>query len=338
MSDKAGVSLVVNVAPPDLPTAKHTLPHQLRQWGAQVDEIVLVLDLHQSVGKYAEGWAERLPGIKQLLDDCCSEHAHARTVEVDYRPSVVERVRDRFVDGTDFPAKDVLGGPFYPYFFALDSASHDYLLHTDADMMFGGGSQTWIAEAIELLDARPDVLICSPVPGPPATDGELRSQKLEREPLNCLAYRAHWVSTRIMFMDMRRLRSRIGRVTVTRPPARAWLRAVVDGNPPWENFETIYSREMTEHGLVRIDFLGDSPGMWSLHPPYRSSLFYDRLPALIEEVEAGRIPDAARGHHDVHDSMVDWSDARRLINPLWRRAARHQRLFVSNVTRTLRNA
>ena len=56
-------------------------------------------------------------------------------------------------------------------------------------------------------------------------------------------------------------------------------------NPPWESFETIYSRAMAEHGLVRIDFLGDSPGMWSVHPPYRSPLFYERLPCLIEEIE-----------------------------------------------------
>jgi hypothetical protein len=338
MSNKAGVSLVINVAPPDLPTAKHTLPHQLRQWAKQVDEIRLVLDLHQSVGKYAEGWEGRLPGIQRLLEDCCTEHAHARIVEVDYRPTEVERLRDVFFDCRNFPAKDVLGGPFYPYFFALDAASNDYVLHTDADMMFGGGSQTWISEAIELLKDRSDVLVCSPLPGPPAADGQLRSQTLEREPFNSLAFRAHRVSTRIMFTDMRRFHSRIGRVTVTRPPLRAWLRAIMDGNPPWENFETIYSRAMVERGLVRIDFVGDSPGMWSVHPPYRSPLFYERLPSLIKEIESGQIPEAARGHHDVHDSMVDWTSARRLTDPLWRRAVKHQRLFRRNVTGRLRNA
>src|SRR5438132_1242042 len=122
MSNDVGVSFVINVSPPDLPTAKHTLPHQLRQWGNQVDEILFVLDLQKSVGKYAEGWEGRLPGIRRLLEDCCTEHAHARTVEVDYRPAVVERIRDVFFSGRHFPAKDVLGGPFYPYFFALDAA------------------------------------------------------------------------------------------------------------------------------------------------------------------------------------------------------------------------
>jgi hypothetical protein len=78
--------------------------------------------------------------------------------------------------------------------------------------------------------------------------------------------------------------------------------------------------------------------MWSVHPPYRSARFYERLPGLIEEIESGRIPEAARGHHDVHDSMVDWSDARRLIDPLWRRALKHQRLLVRNVTGRLRSA
>jgi hypothetical protein len=337
MSDSVSVSLAINVAPPDLPTATHTLPHQLRQWGKQVDEIVLVLDLHQSVGKYAEGWKERLPGIRRLLDDCCSEYPHARAVEVDYDPAVVSRIRQVFIDGPDLPAKDLLGGPFYPYFFALDAVTNDYVLHTDADMMFGGGSQTWIAEASELLRNRPDVLICSPLPGPPAADGKLRSQMLEREPANSLAFRAHWVSSRIMFTDMRRFYGRVGPVAVTRPSFRGWLRAVVDGNPPADNFETIYSAAMSERGLMRIDFLGESPGMWSVHPPFRSQLFYERLPWLIKAIESDDIPEAARGHHQVHDSMVDWASARRLTDPAWRRAVRHQRLLMRNVTRRLRS-
>lgn len=338
MTEQSGVTLVVNVAPPDLPTAKHTLPHQLRQWGKQVDEIVFVLDLHQSRGKYAEGWEERLPGIQRLLEDCCAEHAHARTIEVDYSPVIADRIRVAFLADDHFPAKDLLGGPFYPYFFALDAARHNYVLHTDADMMFGGGSQTWVAEAVQLLRDRPDVLVCSPLPGAPTANGRLRSQSLEPEPYSSQAFRAHRVSTRIMFTDMRRFHSRLGQVRLSRPPFRDWLRAVVDGNPAWDNFETIYSRAMVDRGLVRIDFLGSSPGMWSVHPPYRSELFYQRLPALIEEVESGQIPEAARGHHDVHDSMVDWTGARRQIQPVWRRAVKHQKLLVRNVTGRLRSA
>jgi hypothetical protein len=57
--------------------------------------------------------------------------------------------------------------------------------------------------------------------------------------------------------------------------------------------------------------------MWSLHPPFRSEEFYRRLPELIEAVESGRVPDGQRGHYDLNDSMIDWTEAR--ADNHWRR-------------------
>jgi hypothetical protein len=78
---------------------------------------------------------------------------------------------------------------------------------------------------------------------------------------------------------------------------------------------------MRERGLVRRDFLGSAPGMWSLHPPYRCADFYAKLPDVIARVEDGNIPDAQRGDHDINGSMVDWSEAVALLakNRWWRR-------------------
>jgi len=59
--------------------------------------------------------------------------------------------------------------------------------------------------------------------------------------------------------------------------------------------------------------------MWSLHPPYRSEEFYRELPRLVEQIEAGSVPDAQRGDYDINDSMFDWSSARRRasLRRLW---------------------
>jgi hypothetical protein len=331
MSVTADVTLQINLAPSDLPHARYTLPHQLRQWAGQVDEIVLVLDLHQSSGRYAEGWHERLPGMRRLLDSCCAQYSHARAVEVDYSPAVAQRLATKFFGGHPIHTKDWQGGPFYSYFAGLDAVSNDYVLHMDADMMYGGGSQSWVAEGIQLLRDQQDVLICSPLPGPPTVDGELRSQTLQREPSASLAFRTNHISTRIFLIDMQRFYSRMVPLPILRPPLRRRLVGIIDGNPAWWGGEGILSHVMVERSLARIDFLGSPPGMWSVHPPYRSAIFYERLPALIEEVESGRVPDEQRGHHDVHDSMVDWTSARRLVTPAWRRALKHQRLFVNNV-------
>jgi hypothetical protein len=78
---------------------------------------------------------------------------------------------------------------------------------------------------------------------------------------------------------------------------------------------------MQQHGLSRLEFLGQAPGMWSLHPPYRSSNFYDNLPNLIQRIESGDIPEAQRGVHDVNDSLIDWSSAVAALkqNRWWKR-------------------
>ena len=58
--------------------------------------------------------------------------------------------------------------------------------------------------------------------------------------------------------------------------------------------------------------------MWSLHPPHRSALFYERLPELINAVEREDIPDGQRGDYDINGSMIDWSSAQRTF---WRERA-----------------
>src|SRR5205807_576517 len=136
------------------------------------------------------------------------------------------------------------GGPFYSYFFGLHAAKHQYVFHMDSDMMYGGGSSTWIAEALHLLAERPDALVCSPLPGPPTTDGRLRSQVLEPEPHTSLAFRSRALSTRLFLLDRNRFASRIKQLPLTQPPRRRIWQALAEGNPPYELPEVIFSRAM----------------------------------------------------------------------------------------------
>jgi hypothetical protein len=331
MDQRPAVTLQINLAPTDLPHAQHILPHQLRQLGRQVEEILLVVDLHRSRGRYAEAWEERLPGLRALIERCCAEYPHARSVDVDYSDDVAARISRAYFGGGRMPAKDWNGAPFYAYFFGLDNAQHDHIFHMDSDLLYGGGSQTWVDEAVRLLAERPDVLICSPLPGPPRADGRLVS----REDHASLAYRADGLSTRLFLLDRRRFERRIGELELTQPSARHRWQARADGNPPYDTAEEVWSKAMVKHDLRRVDFLGAAPGLWSLHPPHRSPLFYNRLPALIAQVQAGDVPDAQRGDHDMNDSMISWSSARQ---PLWRRVAKHQRLLLTNVAGRLRSA
>jgi hypothetical protein len=300
------VTLQISLAPTDLPHAVHIVPHQLRQWADQVDEILLTVDTRRSASKSVQEWEERLPGLRQLIGDCCTSYAHARTLDVDYGSQTQEAVASRFFGGTPVPLKDFRGSGMYSYLFALYAAKNDLVFHVDSDMLFGGGSRSWASEATDVLNRRPDVLACNPLPGPPTADGTLRSQILERDPIEPAAFRAPALSTRLFLMDLGRLPV----LKAVRVTGRHALGARIEGNSTFDGLEVTISQAMATRGLTRLDFLGTEPGMWAVHPPWRSATFYERLPDLIEEVEQGRVPEEQRGCHDIEDCMVDWTDVR----------------------------
>lgn len=313
MPQRRPVTLQINVAPTDLPHAVSILPHQLRQWAGQVQEIIFSFDLHRTThgGRFGEGWEERREPMRRLLDELCREYLSARVVEVDYRPEAMLEVARAFTDGSTLPAKDTKGAPFYPYFHGLYVASNDLMFHLDSDLMFGGASQSWVAEACELLAENPDVLACNPLPGPPAADGRLRRQTASRLDGRPFAFRFPTLSTRLFLIDRERLRERLFPLRLTGPVRSiSRIKARMHGNPPYRAAELVISDAMKAAGLYRVDFLGDRPGMWSLHPPFRSEEFYRALPQLLERIEAGAVPDAQRGDYDINDSMFDWSRAR----------------------------
>jgi hypothetical protein len=111
------------------------------------------------------------------------------------------------------------------------------------------------------------------------------------------------------------------------PIFRSWL-ARLEGNFPYMLPEDILSFSMQRGGFLRIDFLGQGPGMWSIHPPHRNAAFYERLPRLIQNIEQGDMPDGQLGDHDLNDSMVDWSSVRKSV---WRRKLGHLELIYNRM-------
>ena len=334
MQTSSGVTLQINLAPSDWLHAKYILPHQLRQWAKQVDEVLLTLDLHRSHGRFAEGWEERRPKVQHLIHECCAKYSNVRSQEVDYSPEVAVDVSARFFGGRSIPPKDFRGGPFYSYFFGLYAAKHNYVFHLDSDMMFGGGSSTWIVEAIQLLAKSPDVLVCCPFPGPPTSDGHLYSQVAEStpHPSLALAFIFSCLSSRVFLLDKNRFNSQIKHLPLTYAPVHGIIKALIEGNYPYALPEEILTNAMLKHSLVRVDFLGEQPGMWSLHPPYRSENFYQGIPELIQKIETGHIPEAQRGNHDVSDILVDWTSARAALkqNRWWKRLGQKLKQKVLN--------
>ena len=326
-----GTELQISLTPTDLPHARWIVPHQLRQWAAQVDSIQLTIDLGKNPATGVRQGTAYLR-MKAFLDELCGAFPHSRVVEVDYSPPTFRALADRYFDGRrDVPAMCFYGA-FYAYFFGVFATPRRFVLHMDSDMLYGGGSDSWVREAVELMSRRPDVLACNPLPGPPTPDGGLRSQKLERDSEGDSSFRVRALSTRLFLLDTQRLAS-ITPIPLLHVGRGRELQARIEGRSPVLPAETCISAAMQRRGMWRVDFLGRPPGMWSIHPPYRSAAFYKTLPDVVRRVEEGAIPEAQRGRHDVDDALVDWSDVRPTLRL---RLERHAGIFAQRLAARVR--
>lgn len=333
-----GVSLQISVAPQDAAHARVILPHQLRQWGGQVDEVLFTLDLGPDGGRGRSGTERKRAEIEDLLGRLCDAHAPAHTVEVDYTGRAVQRVSRRFFAGKSVPRTDCYGKAVYPYFFGLLAAGNRYVLHLDSDMMFGGGSQTWVADAKWLLAERSEVFSCSPLPGPPSdrpfprhvvrNHAVSRSRRARSAPpapfelagLAGPAFCFAQISTRDFMIDLSVFDAGSVAIPLRRASVRSLAATVLKGSlrrgdPRYAPAEAMLSRAMGRRGMIRVDFLGRPPGMWSLHPPTRSPTFYRLLPELVDRIEAGEVPDVQRGDYDLSEAMLDRGIERRWTQP-----------------------
>lgn len=311
------VAAQISMYPMDYPHAALLLPHQIRVWSPMVDRILVTIDTHRSrSGRYrGNRFDEYRTKLLQLARDLQRDTPKLDVIEVDYDAAARREVAQAYFGVDDIPVKAWDGGPFYAYFYGMHHSRARHIVHFDGDMLFGGGSRTWVEEAIAFTEQDPTVLLTGPFPGPPAADAAIHGHGLpapaRTDVAGALAYRFQSVSTRIFMLDMERLRATLGTFPLLPPSALQRIKSHLLGNPPQvREAEVVLGMVLRQHGLYRVDLLGAAPGLWSLHPPYRGEGFYRELPALIAAVEAGHIPDAQRGHYDVHDSIIDWSSQR----------------------------
>jgi hypothetical protein len=299
------VTLQVNLVPQDVDHAELILPHQLRTWAGQVDEVVLSVDGRASRGeRFARADAEQTNRFDALLAAVTAENRKVRIVPVDYSGAAKQAVADTYFGGAKVPDKDFRGGPFYSYFHGLHAATSQFVFHSDSDMLYGGGSQTWMQEACELIASREDVLFANPLPGPPTRSGDLYGQEVYgpvRE--GHQQFRFAHVSTRLFLTARASLRN-LTPIPITRyGGARQFVAGIVRRQPNFGIPEDLLSARLKGRGH-RVDFLGEPPGMWAVHPLRRPPPFYRALPGLIEKVESGDMPVSQQGRYDLVDELV----------------------------------
>ncbi len=317
MSNRSPVSLHISLAPRDLRHARAILPHQLRQIGGSVEEIVCTIDtLGRPPAELGDEFAE-LAALAEQLSAAAPLHI---VRVVDYSPARRATLSRQFFRSGSIPRQTYRVGPFHAYFDGWLATTRPYIFHLDSDMLIGGSAAGWIEEAISLLSADASVFTCTPLAGPPRDDFCL-AQPARQLATPRGAHALAGMSTRIFFLDRDRLLQPQPKLPLSRATLRGQLRGWVERTSPYALPEDIISSHMQRLGQHRVDFLGRAPGCWSLHPPFRNTEFYRRLDEIVHRVETGDLPDAQRGDYDLNESVIDWSDARAAIagNRWWRR-------------------
>ena len=121
------VTLQISLAPSDYAHVIHLLPHQLKVFGSQVDEILLTYDTHKSKGRFALNWEENNAKMWEFLENYSRQNSKVSLIKIDYSSQKRKEIAKKFFNRTSIPAKDWRGGPFYTYFFGLNEARHDYV-------------------------------------------------------------------------------------------------------------------------------------------------------------------------------------------------------------------
>jgi hypothetical protein len=272
------ISLKISISPRDFRFIELLLPHQLKTWHGQVNEVLIVFDLH---GYNDAGYQELIVRINEFIGELIVTYTKIRLITVDYSGEARRKVSDAYFNGKSVPDKTHRYGPYYSYFYGLYQTKFDYVLNMDSDMFFGGIDKNWISEAVGIMKSEPKVITCSPLPGPPTIDGRLLDQlgQTDASPLRKIYFDSF--STRLFFIHKRSFVDNLCPVPIEIVKWPLFFRSLLRLMPVYALPEDILTNIMRRKDLKRVDFLGSGEGIWSLHPPFRNEEFFIKLPDLI---------------------------------------------------------
>ncbi len=303
------VTLQINLSPLDFPRVVHLLPHQLKTLNSQCSELLIVVDLKKSKSKKSSGerWDRNIHPLLEFLDHLKTTlYPGLRIEKVDYDERTRQLMSKTIMKRGIIPDKDYSGGPFYSYYFGIFRAKCDYILHIDADMMFGGGYQNWVTEAIEILEHDSTIFSCSPIAGPPLLF-QNQLQSFYRKKFNPIgkyhllrSYLYTHFSSRIFLLNKKSIYKNI---SVQLPNFDHFVKALLRGASPYRYPEGTISEMIRRQKLYRLDFYGNDPGLWCLHPNGDPRL-NEFLPEFLSLIENNQFPDSQRGLCDVHNDLL----------------------------------
>jgi hypothetical protein len=305
-----GITLQINVAAVDVRYAHHVVPALARAHRAACREIILTVDACKP-----QKTRQTDPAVR------CAEPQFTRDVEA-LRALGDRLVHDRIIDrvvplepgdpwlvevtrkysGRWIPETHDYGGrPITGYWAGIEAARTRYVVHYDGDMfLHQEAGFDWAAHAIPFLETQANAVSASPrLTAPFASKTVYGDGPSSHEGVPFASIDGGWkhffFSTRVFLLDRRKFERYLplgrGRILAEQLVVKAARR----GFP--RSAEKMYWVTVGAAGGYRLVLSTEKA--WVLHPSWKPAHFAELVPAILDRVAQGRVPDAQLGQTEL---------------------------------------
>jgi hypothetical protein len=306
ISETLPISYQINLSPSDYPLCQKLLETQIKYFYASIDEIVLTLETKKSIGnRFGNGFESNKDKLNLFLLELAKKYPKIRIAPVDYSDRTKEIITKKFFNNANLmPDKDFRGGPFYCYFYGLNSCKNNYVLHMDCDMFLGGQPEVWLRRAFKLISQK-DIYFVNPLPGPPTPDFSIKQPYKKR--INRYLYYFNHVTTRFFLTDIEKITSK--RLELSHVHPLKLITGLKQKNY-WEIPEKIFSNFLKKEKGWRANYWGedDQFGCYSLHPIRKPESFIEFIPSVLEKISLNDLPVSQMGCYDIQRELFDFGE------------------------------
>lgn len=289
------LTVQINCTYNEIDMIKYTLPHHIRLFYDYSDSMIISIDnyFNKNQQKYKNIFIESIKKIIYKLDKIDIQ-------EISYDKNSFIEVENFFSSNYNLPLHDYRGRPIYAYLYCILKSPSNYIFHLDSDMLFGGQAINWFEDAITIMKNNPNIITCSPLAGAPTTTGNINQNYLKKFNYNNInGFLFNHFSSRVFLIDKNSLFRKLTFIKTSN--LKKYFIALYKGHKPFLPLEDIISNYLKKELKYRLDFLGSSPGLYSIHPIIRGNLFINQLPKIIEFIENNNIKESFRGEYNLTD-------------------------------------
>jgi hypothetical protein len=262
-------SIAANVCAADAVLIRYTVQNWLRVFGQRLSEVILVVDERPASGRIAEQH-RGVSGSQDLykaLADLVEQDTRVRYCVLDYC-ALAGAGQKWFQEPNILRCQS--GTPIFAFIQAIEEASNDIVLRTDADMLFC--DHGWMDEAIKILQSNESDIV-----EPPKLGMQFRP-----------AYQL--VSTRAFFVSRSKFFASCLPLKAHRLDLARRMHRFFHGRSSWLALEEIFEKEK-ERKRIRHMILEPQLG-FSVHVYNREDAHFQSFEEIVSLIESDQVPAA----------------------------------------------